>query len=69
MIAQLAVLVSTNARLKQFLKVISIKLILKYALTVVLALMFAQLRLFIQNKSSLKECKTRLLAGFFIPAF
>ena len=49
MIALLAVAASTSAQLRQYLRVISIKLTQMYVPIVVLVLMFAPLRLFILN--------------------
>jgi hypothetical protein len=53
MIAQLAEPVSMSVPLKRFPKVISTKLILKFAPIAALALMFAPLRPFIRNN---EEC-------------
>ncbi len=53
MIVLLAALVLTNVLLKQFLKVISIRLILIFVLTVVLVQMFVLLKQFIPNKNLL----------------
>jgi len=57
MIVLLAEHVSMSVLLKQYQKATSIKLIRMYALTVVLVLMFALLRLSIRNRITIKEIK------------
>ena len=58
-IVSLAVLVSMNAQLAQFLKVISIQLIQTLAQSVVLVQMFVHLKLFIQNKYNQRNEKEK----------
>ena len=66
MIVLLAEHALMNVLLKQYQKATSIKLIRMFALTVVLVLMFALLRLFILHSITIKKIKAVLMMQPFL---